>query len=64
MKAIILSAGQGSRLRPLTNDRPKGMVNIRGESIIERQVRAYKKFDISNITKPLSTSKPAANTSV
>ena len=49
MKAIILSAGQGSRLRPLTNDRPKGLVNIRGESIIERQVRTYKNSNITDV---------------
>ncbi len=38
MKVIILAAGQGSRLRPLTDDRPKCMVEVNGRSIIERQL--------------------------
>ena len=28
MKAIILSAGEGKRLRPLTNEKPKSMVEL------------------------------------
>jgi choline kinase len=35
MKAIILAAGQGTRLRPLTNDRPKCMVEFRVKPIID-----------------------------
>ncbi|MEZ3508129.1 MAG: phosphocholine cytidylyltransferase family protein [Lachnospiraceae bacterium] len=38
MKTIILAAGQGTRLRPLTDDRPKCMVEINGKSLIERQL--------------------------
>ena len=38
MKVIILAAGQGTRLRPLTDDRPKCMVEINGKSIIQRQI--------------------------
>ncbi len=38
MKVIILAAGQGTRLRPLTDDRPKCMVEVNGKSIIERQL--------------------------
>lgn len=39
MKAIILSAGQGSRLLPLTADRPKCLLPIAGRPLIEWQVR-------------------------
>ncbi|MDE7177501.1 MAG: phosphocholine cytidylyltransferase family protein [Lachnospiraceae bacterium] len=38
MKVIILAAGQGTRLRPLTDDRPKCMVEVNGRSILERQL--------------------------
>ena len=38
MKVIILAAGQGTRLRPLTDSCPKCMVRVDGKSIIERQL--------------------------
>lgn len=38
MKVIILAAGQGTRLRPLTDEKPKCMVEVNGKSIIERQL--------------------------
>ncbi len=55
MKVIILAAGQGTRLRPLTDDRPKCMVEVNGMSIIERQLAVMyacgiKQEDITIIT--------------
>lgn len=38
--AVILAAGVGSRLRPLTDDRPKALVPVRGRSILARAVQA------------------------
>jgi len=38
MKAVILAAGVGSRLAPLTNDRPKVLVEVLGTPIIFRQL--------------------------
>ena len=35
MKAMVLAAGLGTRLRPLTNDRPKALVEINGRSLLE-----------------------------
>lgn len=40
MRAIILSAGQGKRLLPLTADRPKCLLPIAGRSLLEWQLRA------------------------
>ncbi|MCU4975373.1 sugar nucleotidyltransferase [Halobacteria archaeon AArc-m2/3/4] len=34
MKAVVLAAGEGTRLRPLTEDKPKGMVEVDGEPIL------------------------------
>lgn len=43
MKIIVLAAGQGTRLRPLTDDKPKCMVEINGRSIIERQLDVFER---------------------
>jgi glucose-1-phosphate thymidylyltransferase len=34
MKAVVLAAGKGTRLRPLTDDKPKGMVEVDGQPIL------------------------------
>ena len=49
MKAIIIAAGQGTRLRPYTADRPKCMVEINGVSLIERQVKTMRDAGIDDI---------------
>ena len=40
MKAIILSAGQGSRLGHLTDDKPKCLIEFNGRSLLDRQLDA------------------------
>ena len=49
MKAIILAAGEGKRLRPLTENIPKCMVKLFGKSILERQVNLFKNCGVNEI---------------
>jgi choline kinase len=42
MRAIILAAGRGSRIRQLTDDRPKCLVELRGRPLLEWQVEALR----------------------
>ena len=48
MKVIILAAGQGTRLRPLTDHCPKCMVEVNGKSIIERQLDTMHSWGIED----------------
>lgn len=50
MKAIILAAGQGTRLKKYTENLPKGMLSFMGKTIIERQIEMYRKCGIDDIT--------------
>lgn len=47
MKAVILAAGVGSRLAPLTDDRPKALVPVLGEPILFRHLGSLAKAGIA-----------------
>ncbi len=49
MKVIILAAGMGKRLGKYTKNLPKGMLNLYGKSIIERQVDTYRRCGMEKI---------------
>lgn len=49
MYSIILAGGRGSRLAPLTDDRPKPMVEINGAPMLEHQVRQLETAGIKNL---------------
>jgi choline kinase len=46
MKVIILAAGQGTRLRPLTDNQPKCMVPFRGKPIIDYIVNSLREVEL------------------
>lgn len=50
MRALVLAAGQGTRLRPLTDDRPKCLVPLLGRPLLEWQVDALRAAGIADIT--------------
>ena len=47
--AIILAAGTASRFAPLSLERPKALIEVRGEVLIERQIRQLREAGISEI---------------
>lgn len=49
MRAILLAAGMGTRLRPLTLETPKPLIEINGESMIERQIKLLRENGIDEI---------------
>jgi choline kinase len=47
--AVILVAGIGSRLRPITDDRPKALVDVGGETILARAVRLLAEYGVRRV---------------
>lgn len=49
MRAIILAAGQGQRLRPLTDDRPKCMVEYQGRPLLDHVLASMRACEVTDV---------------
>ncbi len=50
VRVVILAAGQGKRLLPLTAEVPKALLDIGGKTLIERQIEAFSTAGIRDFT--------------
>lgn len=48
--AVIMAAGLSSRFAPISYERPKGLLNVRGQIMIERQIEQLREVGIDDIT--------------
>ena len=49
MRAMVLAAGMGTRLRPLTNDRPKALVEVAGRTLLDLTLTRLRSFGIRDV---------------
>ena len=47
--AVILAGGTGARFAPLSYDKPKGLIEVKGEIMLERQIRQLQAAGVNDI---------------
>lgn len=47
MRAMLLAAGRGERLRPLTDEQPKPLLQVRGQSLLEHHLQRLREAGIT-----------------
>ena len=50
MRVIILAAGEGKRLGPLTKDKPKCLISLFGKSLLQHQLDIFESCNIKDIS--------------
>ena len=50
MKAMIFAAGLGTRLQPLTDNTPKALIEVAGQTLLERVITRMNKAGFNEIT--------------
>lgn len=48
--AVVMAAGLSSRCAPISYEKPKGLLRVRGERLIERQIRQLREAGIEDVT--------------
>ncbi|MCF0202711.1 MAG: phosphotransferase [Bacteroidaceae bacterium] len=48
-RALVLAAGLGTRLKPITDTMPKALVRVGGSTLLERTIETLRKADIANV---------------
>src|SRR6187551_1303682 len=49
MKAMIFSAGLGTRFKPWTDEHPKALALVNGKSLLQRNIEYLQQFDIKDV---------------
>lgn len=60
-RAVILAAGFGSRLRPLTDTKPKCMVELAGKTVLDRQLANFRACGVSDVSLVLGHGADSVN---